>query len=217
MESIFLNRVAAGRALARHLQAYAQRQDVIVLALPRGGVPVGFEVATNLHAPLDVLLVRKLGVPWQTELAMGAIASGGALYVDRRLMREAGVSEAQFEHGLAEARDELARRETLYRAQQPALSVEGKIALVVDDGMATGATLLAALRALRSRAPARIVVALPVAPPDGERRLGEAADEFVCALTPRIFFSVGQFYQDFDETTDEYVHALLAGSAGSAG
>ena len=217
MEHIFLNRVAAGRALARHLQSYAQRQDVIVLALPRGGVPVGFEVAAALHAPLDVLLVRKLGVPWQEELAMGAIASGGALYVDRLLMREADVTEAQFEHVLADAQNELARRETLYREQRPALSVEGQIAIVVDDGMATGATLLAALRALRSRSPARIVVALPVAPADGELRLGDAADEFVCALTPRVFFSVGQFYQDFGETTDDDVRGLLASSASSAG
>jgi putative phosphoribosyl transferase len=217
MERIFLNRAAAGRALARHLQSYAQREDVIVLALPRGGVPVGFEVAAALHAPLDVLLVRKLGVPWQTELAMGAIASGGALYVDRRLMHEAGVTEAQFEHVLTDAQDELARRETLYREQRPALSVEGQIAIVVDDGMATGATLLAALRALRSRSPARIIVALPVAPADGELRLGGAADEFVCALTPRVFFSVGQFYQDFGETTDDDVRGLLASSASSAG
>jgi putative phosphoribosyl transferase len=215
MERIFLNRAAAGRALARHLQAYSQRQDVIVLALPRGGVPVGFEVAMALRAPLDILLVRKLGVPWQAELAMGAIASGGALYVDRRLMREAGVTEAQFEHVLADAQGELARRETLYREQRPAISVEGQIAIVVDDGMATGATLLAALRALRSRSPARIVVALPVAPANGELRLGDAADEFVCTLTPRVFFSVGQFYQDFDETTDEEVRVLLSGSTGS--
>ncbi|SIO58679.1 phosphoribosyltransferase [Paraburkholderia phenazinium] len=212
MERIFLNRAAAGRALARHLRRYAQRDDVIVLALPRGGVPVGFEVAAALHSPLDVLLVRKLGVPWQAELAMGAIASGGALYVDRRLMHEADVTEAQFQHALADAQGELARRDTLYREQRPAVSVEGRIAIVVDDGMATGATLLAALRALRSRAPARIVVALPVAPADGEQRLGAAADEFVCALTPRVFFSVGQFYQDFDETTDDDVRALLAAS-----
>ena len=210
MERVFLNRAAAGRALARHLRAYAQREDVIVLALPRGGVPVGFEVATALHAPLDILMVRKLGVPWQPELAMGALASGDALYVNHRLKGEAGVSEAQFEHVLADARRELARRETRYRDNQPAAPVEGRIAIVVDDGMATGATLLAALRALRERLPARIVVALPVAPPDGKRRLGNAADEFVCALTPRLFFSVGQFYQDFEETTDDDVRALLA-------
>jgi putative phosphoribosyl transferase len=212
MERIFLNRAAAGRALARSLQAYAQRSDVIVLALPRGGVPVGFEIAIALHAPLDVLMVRKLGVPWQSELAMGAIASGGALHVDRRLMREAGVSEAQFESVLADAQRELARREALYRERRPAIAVTGRTAIVVDDGMATGATLLAALRALRGmgeQAPAKLVAALPVAPADAERRLGDAADEFVCAMTPHVFFSVGQFYQDFGETTDDDVRALL--------
>ncbi|HEV3425071.1 MAG TPA: phosphoribosyltransferase [Paraburkholderia sp.] len=209
MERIFLNRAEAGRTLARHLQAYANRQDVIVFALPRGGVPVAFEVAMALRAPLDVLMVRKLGVPWQPELAMGALASGGALYVDRWLMREADVTEPQFEQVLADARLELARREALYRDHRPAAKLEGCTALVVDDGMATGATLQAAVRALRSRSPARIVVALPVAPPEGEARLGDAADEFVCALTPRVFFSVGQFYQDFGETTDDEVRALL--------
>lgn len=210
MERIFANRMEAGRVLARHLRTYANRQDVIVLALPRGGVPVAWEVAAALQAPLDLLMVRKLGVPWQEELAMGALASGGALYVDRRLMREADVSEPEFERVLAEAQLELARREMLYRAEQPAADVTARIAIVVDDGMATGATLLAAVRALRSRTPAKIVVALPVAPPEGRARLGDAIDEFVCAMTPRVFFSVGQFYRDFAETTDDDVRALLA-------
>lgn len=210
MDRIFANRMEAGRALGQLLRAYAKREDVIVLALPRGGVPVAFEVAAALKAPLDLLMVRKLGVPWQEELAMGALASGGALYVDRRLMREADVSEPEFERVLAEARLELARRETLYRAEHPAADVTARIAIVVDDGMATGATLHAAVRALRSRAQAKIVVALPVAPPDGRARLGDAIDEYVCAMTPRMFFSVGQFYRDFDETTDDDVRTLLA-------
>lgn len=210
MERIFANRMEAGRVLARHLRTYANRQDVIVLALPRGGVPVAWEVAAALQAPLDLLMVRKLGVPWQEELAMGALASGGALYVDRRLMREADVSEPEFERVLAEAQLELARREMLYRAEQPAADVTARIAIVVDDGMATGATLLAAVRALRSRTAAKIVVALPVAPPEARARLGDAIDEFVCAMTPRVFFSVGQFYRDFAETTDDDVRALLA-------
>jgi putative phosphoribosyl transferase len=214
MDRIFANRAEAGRALARQLRAYASRDDVVVLALPRGGVPVAAEVATALRAPLDLLMVRKLGVPWQEELAMGAIASGGALYVDRRLMREADVTEPEFERVLAEARVELARRETLYRAGQTPFQtpfdVTARIAIVVDDGMATGATLHAAARALRSRAPAKIVAALPVAPSDGRARLGDAIDEYVCAMTPRVFFSVGQFYQDFAEVTDEDVRALLA-------
>jgi putative phosphoribosyl transferase len=198
MDRIFANRAEAGRALARQLRGYTNRDDVIVLALPRGGVPVAAEVAMALHAPLDLLMVRKLGVPWQEELAMGAIASGGALYVDRRLMREADVTEPEFEQVLAEARLELARRETLYRAGQTPFDVTARIAIVVDDGMATGATLHAAARALRSRAPAKIVAALPVAPSDGRARLGDAIDEYVCAMTPRV------------EVSDDDVRALLA-------
>ncbi len=210
MERIFIDRAEAGRVLARQLSAYAKRDDVIVFGLPRGGVPVAFEVAAALGAPLDVLIVRKLGLPVQPELAMGAIASGDAQYVDRHLMQDAGVTQSEFERVLADAKLEMARREQLYREGRPPASVTGRIAIVVDDGMATGATLKAAVRALRSNAPAKIVAALPVAPADAGSRLADAVDDFVCALTPRMFYSVGQFYADFSETTDDEVRALLA-------
>jgi putative phosphoribosyl transferase len=209
MERSFIDRADAGRALAQRLQGYAKRDDVIVFGLPRGGVPVAYEVAAALRAPLDVLLVRKLGVPWQPELAMGAIASGDALYVDRQLVDEVCVSPQQFEQVLAEARLELARRESLYRGGLPAREVGGRIAILVDDGMATGATMLAAAKALRSRAPARIVAALPVAPADAAERLADSVDEFVCVSAPRNFFAVGQFYADFGQTTDDEVRMLL--------
>ena len=216
MERVFLNRAEAGRALAGLLGEFAKRDDVVVLGLPRGGVPVAYEVAEALDAPLDVLLVRKLGLPVQPELAMGAIASGGAQYVDHRLMEDAGVTRFEFERVLNEASLELARREELYREGSPPLPVAGRIAIVVDDGMATGATLIVAARALRSQAPARIIAALPVAPADAAFRLADSVDSLVCVLTPRVFYSVGQFYADFSETTDDDVRALLARSHGAA-
>jgi len=206
---MFQVRVAAGRALAARLLEYKGRRDLIVLGLPRGGVPVAFEVAAALYAPLDVLLVRKLGVPGHAELAMGALASGGALYVDHSLMREEGVTQDAFDRILAVARSELERRETLYRATRAPLEVADRIAIVADDGMATGATLYAAVQALRARRPAKIVAALPVAPYDARDRVGHVVDEFVCALTPSLFFSVGQFYLDFSETSDDEVRNLL--------
>jgi putative phosphoribosyl transferase len=211
MERAFTDRAEAGRTLAGLLGAYAHRGDVVVLALPRGGVPVGFEVARLLGAALDVLVVRKLGVPWQAELAMGAIASGGALYVDDDLVREIGLPQTAFDRVLASERAELERREQRYRAlQHTPVEIEGRIAIVVDDGMATGASMKAAIRALRTRAPAKIVAALPVAPAGAAHRLGEKVDEFVCVLTPANFYAVGQFYADFSETTDDDVRALLA-------
>jgi putative phosphoribosyl transferase len=211
-ERPFANRADAGRELARLLTHYTARSDVIVLALPRGGVPVAFEVAKALAAPLDLLVVRKLGVPHQPELAMGAIASGGALYVDRHLVRDACVDSTQFDTVLARERSELARREAQYRGTRAPLAVAGRVAIVVDDGMATGASLRAAALALRARetdGPAKIVAALPVAPYSAAARLGDTVDEFVCVQTPVRFISVGQYYVDFQQTEDDEVRALL--------
>jgi putative phosphoribosyl transferase len=209
MESVFDNRVDAGRALAGLLGAYAGRDDVLVLGLPRGGVPVGFEVARALDADLDVLVVRKLGVPIQPELAMGAIASGGAFFLDDDIVRYTGVSPAELDAVIERERNELARRESAYRGARGPLDVEGRIAILVDDGMATGATMKAAAMALRERKPARIVAALPVAPADSDAQIERVVDEFVCAMRPRNFFGVGQFYIDFSQTSDDEVSELL--------
>ena len=183
--------------------------SALVLALPRGGVPVAFEVAMALGAELDVLPVRKIGVPGHKELAMGAIASGGALHVERDTMKAAQVSQAQFDEVLAQERAELGRREVLYRGNRPPARVEGRTVLLVDDGIATGATMKAAVRALRACRPARIVAALPVAPAGIEADFADTVDAFVCVAQPALFFSVGQHYEDFGETTDDDVRALL--------
>jgi putative phosphoribosyl transferase len=209
MESVFSNRAEAGRALAGLLGAYAGRNDVVVLAIPRGGVPVGFEVARALAADLDVMIVRKLGVPFQPELAMGAIASGGAFYLDRDVVQYMSVSEAEFASVLAQEKSELARREALYRGTRPPVAIEGRVAIVVDDGLATGATLTAAVMALRVKKPSRIVAALPVAPADSDARIESIVDEFVCVLRPYAYWSVGQFYLDFCQTSDAEVSELL--------
>ncbi|MDR5753969.1 MULTISPECIES: phosphoribosyltransferase [unclassified Caballeronia] len=209
MESVYENRAEAGRVLAGLLAGYAHRDDVLVLGLPRGGVPVAFEVARALDADLDVLVVRKLGVPVQPELAMGAIASGGAFYLDDSIVRYAGVSPAELDAVIASERIELARRERAYRGNRGPVDVEGRIAIVVDDGMATGATMKAAAMALRERKPARVVAALPVAPANSESRVETVVDEFVCAMRPRSYFGVGQFYLDFSQTSDEEVFDLL--------
>ncbi|MBP0596178.1 phosphoribosyltransferase [Paraburkholderia sp. LEh10] len=218
MHRRFDDRADAGRALAGLLKKYAQRSDVVVLGLPRGGVPVAYEVARALDAPLDVLIVRKLGVPWQCELAMGAIASGDALYVDDELMRETGVSQPEFERVLADEKVQLARREALFRdPQRASVDVAGRVAIVVDDGLATGASMKVAARALRARGPAKIVAALPVAPHDAEERIGGEVDELVCVAAPELFFSVSQFYSDFSETTDDDVRAILARASSASG
>lgn len=209
MERPFTDRREAGQMLAAQLAPYAGRRDIVVLALPRGGVPVAFEVARALGAPLDVLPVCKLGVPWQPELAMGALSSNGAQYVDESLIREADVSEAQWQSALALARIELGRREARYRGARAPVPVAGRVALLVDDGMATGASLKAAAHALASLGPARIIAALPVAPAGARARLADAVDDFVCVQTPTSFMSVGQFYFDFEQVGDDTVRDLL--------
>lgn len=198
--------------LARQLDGYAGRSDVIVLALPRGGVPVGYEVAQALGVELDVLVVRKLGVPHHPELAMGAIASGGALYLDEQTIRMADVTQPEIVAVLNDERRELARREALCRGQRPPLNIEGRTVIIVDDGIATGSSMRVAIDALRTGKPARIVVAVPVAPEDTAERLRGLADEFVCTHSARQFGGVGRFYRDFGQTSDAEVRALLARS-----
>lgn len=209
MERLFMDRRDAGRKLATALSAYGDRNEVLVLALPRGGVPVGYEVAKALGADLDVIVVRKLGVPHHPELAMGAIASGGAVYMNRFVIENSGVSEWQVTAVRVVEEEELARREKLYRGRRPAPVVRGKTVILVDDGIATGATMHAAVMALRTKHPERIVVAVPVAPNEAVGRFAEDADEFVCLHSPDRFMAVGEFYAVFDQTTDREVHELL--------
>lgn len=210
---IFRDRQDAGRRLARLLSRYGKKPDVLVLALPRGGVPVGFEVAAALEAPLDVFLVRKLGAPGQPELAMGAIASGGLRVLDRNLVARLGVSAAEVAQVEARELRELERRERAYRGDRPAPRVGGRTVILVDDGVATGASLKAAIGALREQDPAAIVAAVPVAPPSTRRALEALADDVVCVATPEPFLAVGNFYDDFGETGDEEVRELLARAA----
>ncbi|KEF33734.1 phosphoribosyl transferase [Deinococcus sp. RL] len=208
----FQHRRDAGEQLAARLRERGPWPDSTVLALPRGGVPVGAEVARALGAPLDVFVVRKLGLPGYEEVAMGAVASGGVRVLNEDLLRRAGVSPNALAAAEARERAELARREQLYRGGRPPVPLAGRTAVVVDDGVATGATMRAGLEALRALGPARIVVAVPVAPPGTARALAALADELVCLLTPPDFMAVGQFYGDFTQTTDEEVRALLAGA-----
>jgi predicted phosphoribosyltransferase len=208
----FRDRTEAGRVLAERLAAYADRPDVIVLALPRGGVPVAFEVARALHAPLDVFIVRKLGVPGHEELAMGAVATGGVRVLNDQVVRALRIPDSVINAVAAWELEELARRERLYRGDRPPPDVRGKTVILVDDGLATGATMLAAVKALREQHPERIVVAVPVASPDTCELLREEVDEVVCAVTPEPFYAVGLWYQDFSQTSDEEVRELLAQS-----
>lgn len=210
MNGQFADRTEAGQILADRLDHLSGRDDVLVLGLPRGGVPVADQVARALKAPLDVLVVRKLGAPGQPELAIGAIASGGVQVLSRGLITELGVSEARLAAEIDSQREELARRERQYRGDRPFPELQDKTLLVVDDGLATGATMEAAVQALRQQAPRAIIVAVPVAPKQVSSALLSAVDEFIAVNQPPDFMAVGQFYRRFDQTTDEEVRAILA-------
>jgi putative phosphoribosyl transferase len=206
----FRNRHDAGRRLAADLSAYANRLDVCALALPRGGVPVAYEVARALHIPLDIWAVRKIGAPHQPELAIGAIATGGVEILSASLPARLFISPAMVEEILAAERLELARREQAYRGNRPPIAVEGKTVLLIDDGVATGASMQVAIEALRRRRPASIVVAVPVVDRRIKEMLAQHADEVVSVLTPGDLNAVGEWYEDFSQTTDEDVCRLLS-------
>ena len=210
MNSRFHDRRDAGRRLAAELQRYSARPDVIVLALPRGGVPVAYEIAKALHAPLDVFVVRKLGLPWHAEVAMGALAPGGVRVLDEKLIREARVSDEELRRVTAVEQAELERREQRYRGDRPFPALTGKIVLLVDDGLATGSSMRAAVVALRKENPSRIVVAVPVAAPETCDAFRDITDDIICAETPERFEAVGLWYDDFSQTTDDEVRDLLS-------
>ncbi|MBE9049424.1 phosphoribosyltransferase [Nostocales cyanobacterium LEGE 11386] len=215
---LFKNRTAAGQFLAGELADYANRSDVIVLGLPRGGVPVAFEVAKALNAPLDVLVARKLGVPEQEELAMGALAklpgigpaSGSVRIINEYIVNQANISDETIARVAVQEERELERREQLYRGDRPFPDLRGRTVILVDDGLATGATMWAAVAAVRREQPARIVIAVPVAATETCQELAQAVDDIVCAATPSPFYSVGLWYEDFPQTTDDEVRDLLA-------
>lgn len=213
MKTQFFNRTEAGQFLAESLSTYADREDVIVVALPRGGVPVAAEVAKRLDVPLDVFVVRKLGLPGHPELAMGAIASGGARVFNGEVVNALRISDEVIDAVSAEELIELQRREKAYRAGRPPLELEGKTVIVVDDGIATGSTMLAAVSALRQLNAARIVVAVPVIAASTRREMQRVADEVTAVMIPERFYAVGQWYEDFSQTTDEEVRELLAQAA----
>lgn len=210
---VFVDRREAGRFLARALKRYSDQPDVLVLALPRGGVPVGFEVAQALNVPFDVFLVRKLGLPGHEELAMGAIASGGVIVLNDEVVRAFQIPRKVIEGVVTEEKKELERRERTYRGNRPTPNVRGRSVILIDDGLATGSTMRAAVAALRQKSPARIVVAVPVGSPEICAEFQDEADEAICALSPDPFYAVGTWYRDFSQTTDEEVRDLLEQAA----
>jgi len=210
---LFRDRRDAGRQLAAKLAAYIDRPDVLVLALPRGGVPVAFEVARALDAPLDVFLVRKLGLPGHEERAMGAIATGGIRVLNEDVVRRLRIPDRVIDEVVADEQQELERRERSYRGERPAPDVRDRTVILVDDGLATGSTMRAAVAAVRQQGPDRIVVAVPVGSPETCAEFQDEADESVCAQTPEPFYAVGLWYGDFSQTTDDEVHDLLRQAA----
>jgi predicted phosphoribosyltransferase len=212
---VFLDRADAGRQLARRLADYANDPDALVLALPRGGVPVAAEVAEALHAPLDVFLVRKLGVPGHAELAMGAIASGGVRVLNEDVIDSVRIPDDVIDQVAENEARELERRERLYRGDRPPVAARGKNVILIDDGLATGASMRAAVEGVRRHEPKKVIVAVPVAAPSTCEEIGRHADEIVCALTPEPFLAVGLWYEHFDQTTDEEVRELLERSSRS--
>ena len=211
MTQQFRDRSEAGRLLAKKLKPnYANCPDLLVLGLPRGGVPVAYEVAKVLHAPLDICIVRKLGVPGHKELAMGAIAKGGIMLLDKDLAQSLGISQKEIEQVVVREWQELERRDRLYRGSRPIPDLDNRSIILVDDGIATGSTLKAALSIIKQRQPKRIVVAVPVAPPEVCNELREEVDEVVCLLTPEWLYAIGLWYDDFSPTTDDEVGNLLA-------
>jgi putative phosphoribosyl transferase len=213
MERAFADRTEAGRLLAEKLGKYADRDDLIILGLPRGGVPVAYEVAKRLRAPLDAFVVRKLGVPGFEELAAGAIASGGVRVLNEDVVRAIPHAEEAIEAVTVRETAELERREQLYRAGRPAPELRDRVVILIDDGLATGATMRAGVKALRQSGAAKIIVAVPVGPPDTCREIEGQADETICLSTPAFFQAVGQYYEDFSQTSDEDVRELLARAA----
>ena len=210
---LFQDRFQAGRCLASRLRNLANRPDVVILALPRGGVPVAYEVARELNAPLDVFVVRKLGLPGQEELAMGAIASGGVRVLNEELIRNLGIPDDVIDTIAEEEERELERREKEYREGRPPLDVEGRTVILVDDGLATGSSMRVAITALRNKKPAQIIVAVPVAAAATCSEFEKEVDQVICGVTPEPFWAVGQWYADFSQTSDEQVRDLLRQAA----
>lgn len=211
--ALFRDRRDAGRRLVQKLHNYADRKDVVVLGLPRGGVPVAYEVAKALHAPLDVFLVRKLGLPGHEELAMGAIASGGVRVLNEDVVRALNIPPQIIDLVAEREREELERREREYRTNRPSPSLSGKTVILVDDGLATGSSMRAAIAGLRAQHPARIVIAVPTAAVETCESLAGEVEEIICVSTPEPFFGVGAWYDDFSQTTDDEVHQLLSAAA----